>query len=243
MRPVPPHSISNDLAPCFSSLLLDQSGQGELRDVGQRTFDGIGVAGASEHVRSVPGFAAEGSSLLIEERRNIEGTELLALEAIVGKTEFRKALSCFATGIAILTTRDDRDRSCAMTVNTLTSVSLDPPLILYCLGKSAFHFDAFSRAEAFAINMLRNDQQALSDRFAREQDDDLADLRITSLVTGSPILADHLTVLDCTTHARHEAGDHIIVLGQVRAIKNAPKADPLLYFKSQYRSLRPSAVD
>ncbi|MGI9451703.1 MAG: flavin reductase family protein [Geminicoccaceae bacterium] len=169
-------------------------------------------------------------------------TELLASEAVVDETEFRKALSCFATGITILTTRDHRDRSRAMTVNTLTSVSLDPPLILYCLGKSAFHFNVFSKAEMFAVNVLRNDQQALSDRFAREQDDDLADLRTISLVTGSPILTDHLTVLDCTTHAKHEAGDHVVVLGRVRAIKHGPNADPLLYFKSQYRSFRPSAV-
>ncbi len=156
----------------------------------------------------------------------------------VSEADFRKSLSFFATGIAVVTTYAHEGRMRAMTVNTFTSVSLNPPLILYCLGKSAFHFRVFARAEAFAVNVLHSNQQILSDRFAREHDDDLADVKTGRLFTGSPILLGALTALDCVVYAKHEAGDHLIVLGEVQAIKSGPKFDPLLFFGSEYRALR-----
>ncbi|MEM7042858.1 MAG: flavin reductase family protein [Pseudomonadota bacterium] len=161
----------------------------------------------------------------------------------VSEKDFRKALGRFATGIVVITTRDAENRPRAITVNAFTSVSLDPPLVLYCLGKSAFHFGIFAEAKAFAVNMLSADQQAFSDRFAREAGDEFADLSIRNLVTGSPILPECLAVLDCKTETQHDAGDHLIVVGRVCAIDQSGDSEPLIYFESGYRGLRSSLDD
>ena len=148
-------------------------------------------------------------------------------------------MSRFATGVTVVTGRDEALRPRAITVSAFTSVSLDPPLILYCLGKTAFNFDVFADAKAFAVNILSADQQALSDRFAREAEDDFPDLPAAELATGSPVLRGCLAVLDCETQAIHEAGDHLIVVGRVRALDMPPEAEPLIYFRSRYRQLKP----
>ena len=127
----------------------------------------------------------------------------------------------------------------AITVNAFTSVSLDPPLILYCLGKLAFSFDVFAKAPAFAVNILDGDQEALSDRFAREAEDSFPDLPTIELATGSPILAGCLAALDCETEAIHEEGDHLHVVGRLTAFELPRDAEPLLYFGSRYRRLMP----
>ena len=157
----------------------------------------------------------------------------------VGEAEFRALLSRFATGISVITCRTAAGSPRAITVNAFTSVSLAPPLVLYCLGKTAYHFEAFARADSFAINLLSEAQQPLSDRFAREADDSLADLDYRISGSGDPILPESLGVLDCATYARHEAGDHLIMIGCVVAVQSGEEQDPLVYFRSSYRGLRP----
>ena len=156
----------------------------------------------------------------------------------VDEAELRLVLSKFATGITVVTGRDEELRPRAITVNAFTAVSIDPPLILYCLGKAAFNFDVFAEAEAFAVNVLSADQQALSDRFAREAEDDFPDLPVTELATGSPVLAGCIAVLDCETEAIHEAGDHLIVVGRVRALDVPRESEPLVYFRRGYCRLK-----
>ena len=165
----------------------------------------------------------------------------MASDSCVNGSAFRQALGRFATGVIVVTTRDRATGPRAITVNAFSSVSLDPPLVLFCLGKSAFHFDIFAEARSFAVNILGADQQALSNRFASEVDDDLADLSCKSLLTDSPILPGCLAALDCTTETQHHAGDHLIVVGRVVAIKaTEASGEPLLYFESGYREIRPS---
>lgn len=164
----------------------------------------------------------------------------------VDQAAFRRTLGRFATGITVVTAQDAAGRRHAMTVNAFSSVSLDPPLVLYCLGDSSFHFAALAAAETFAVNILGADQQDLSDRFAREAEDDFADLPTLGQATGSPIFARSLAALDCQTEARHRAGDHLIVVGRVAALylpdrpAGGPEtADPLIYYASAYRKLTP----
>ena len=156
----------------------------------------------------------------------------------VDEVELRGVLSRFATGITVVTGRDGEGRARGITVNAFTSLSLDPPLVLYCLDRSAFHFDVFSGAKAFAVNILAADQQALSERFACEAEDDFLDLGTIELTTGCPILADCLAALDCETEALHEAGDHLVVIGRVTGLKAQTAAEPLLYYRGGYRRLR-----
>ena len=164
---------------------------------------------------------------------------LLSSETGIDEEEFRFVLSRFATGIAVVTVCNGEDYPCAITINAFTSVSLDPPLVLFCLGKSAFNFETFAEADAFAINFLSSDQQALSDRFAREAVDHFPDLEPGSLMTGSPILSGCLGALDCTTETRYEAGDHLIIIGRVGAVDMRADLQPLVYFGSRYGELKP----
>ena len=157
----------------------------------------------------------------------------------IDEAELRAVLSQFATGITIVTGRDQDGCPRAITVNAFASVSLDPPLVLYCLGKSAFNFETFANAKAFAVNILNADQEGLSDRFAREAEDDLADLAVGELATGCPILAESLGALDCQTEVIHEAGDHLIIVGRVVALRTPREADPLLYYRSRYLRVTP----
>lgn len=168
----------------------------------------------------------------------IDKVKMVLQKSCVDETDLRFVLGHFATGITVVTGRGEDRRPCAITVNAFTSLSLDPPLILYCLDRSAFHFDVFSNAKAFAVNILSEDQQVLSERFASEADDDFPDLPVTELATGSPVLVGCLAALDCQTYAIHEAGDHLIVVGHVRALKKPHEAQPLTYFRGRYRRLK-----
>lgn len=160
-------------------------------------------------------------------------------ETNVDDAELRLVLSRFATGVVIVTARTGEGQRRAVTVNAFTSVSLDPPLVLFCLGKAAFNFDVFAHTDAFAINILSSDQQALSDRFAREAEDQFPDLALGGLATGSPVLSGCLGTLDCMTETRHDAGDHLIIVGRVAAVDVRSGGRPLLYFGSRYEELKP----
>ena len=159
--------------------------------------------------------------------------------ASVDEADFRSALGHFATGVTVVTARDGQERPRAITVSSFASVSLAPPLVLYCLGKSAFHFDAFAAAEAFAVNLLGAEAQGLSDRFAREAEDDFQGVEVSASATGCPVLPGCLAVLDCAREAMHDAGDHLIVVGRVTALAVPGGEEPLIYYRGRYRRLMP----
>lgn len=149
----------------------------------------------------------------------------------------RDVLGCFATGITVVTTRDASGRPLGLTANSFTSVSLDPPLVLFCLGRGGGSLDAFSNARHFAVNVLGAAQQALSNRFAAAIDDRFATVDWRPSFHGSPLLDHALAHIDCERHALHDGGDHLIVVGRVLTAHCAPQRDPLLYFRGRYRRL------
>ena len=151
--------------------------------------------------------------------------------------ELRSAFSDFTTGVTIVTSRDEGGSAQGITVNSFTSVSLQPPLILYCLGKSAFRYPVFSSAPVFAVNILSREQHALSERYAREVPDSCDDLALTEWSTGSPVLVDALAAFDCVQDAVHDAGDHVIIVGRVEEFRRMRADNPLVYFRSSYRDL------
>jgi flavin reductase (DIM6/NTAB) family NADH-FMN oxidoreductase RutF len=123
-----------------------------------------------------------------------------------------------------------------MTVNSFTSVSLEPPLVLVCIDHKAGVLDLFLRCEFFAINILRESQQALSERFARPGEDRFGTVDWFPGETGSPLVPGVLATLECFIFQRVNAGDHTIVIGEVvSAIRHEGR--PLLYFGSSYRTL------
>ena len=145
--------------------------------------------------------------------------------------EFRDALGCFGTGVTVVTAQSDQG-PLGMTANSFSSLSLDPPLVLWAPAKSSRRFDSFSKAEHFAIHIMGEDQDALARHFARTGDAfDGLDWSLSD--TGVPILAGCLARFECHLAATHDAGDHAILVGHVdRATFRAGKG--LIFKQGQY---------
>lgn len=149
---------------------------------------------------------------------------------------FRSVLGRFATGITIVTTRDADARDHGMTVSAFSSLSLDPPLVLVCIGHEATMAPVMATAESFAVNVLSANQEALSRRFSGKLDDRFSDVGMTRGPLGNVILSEVLASLECRVISRHPAGDHVIVIGQVESAA-AQDGRPLLYYRGGYAQL------
>lgn len=159
------------------------------------------------------------------------------------KEEFRQAMGRFATGVTIVTTRLGKHLH-GMTANAVTSLSLDPMLVLVCVDKTADTHDILSKAGVFAVNILNKDQAAISERFARKEFDGahgIEDLPHTFAVTGAPIIEGALAYLDCRTAMEHHGGDHTIFIGEVVEAREQAEGEPLLFYRGKYGEFRPSS--
>src|SRR5690348_7674402 len=150
---------------------------------------------------------------------------------------FRSALGTFATGITVVTSIGADGEPLGFTANSFNSVSLDPPLVLFSLDRTAYSLKAFEAAGVFAINILREDQEAVSVAFARALSNKWEGVRVESWVTGSPILAESLASFDCQTTSMHDGGDHVIFVGRVLQLQVRAEGRPLVYFRGAYRQL------
>jgi flavin reductase (DIM6/NTAB) family NADH-FMN oxidoreductase RutF len=149
----------------------------------------------------------------------------------------RDALGCFATGVTVVTCVDEGGQPFGLTVNSFTSVSLDPPLLLVCVAKNARCGPALMRASHFAVNVLQTGQQPASIRFSTRDEDRFGATPWSTGETGAPLLMDSLCVFECERHAVHEGGDHDMVIGRVVRASFDANLDPLLYFRGRYRRL------
>ena len=157
----------------------------------------------------------------------------------VSSEDFRRALRCFPSGVSIVTIRAGQTIH-GLTVSAFASVSPDPPVIAVIIDHKHKAYEIMERKNAaFAVNILHQDQSALSNRFAWGKDTDrFAEGSWTHAVTGAPILEDALAWLDCTIFDRHESGTHVIYLGEVQATGVAPEnTQPLVYWNRGYRQL------
>jgi flavin reductase (DIM6/NTAB) family NADH-FMN oxidoreductase RutF len=154
--------------------------------------------------------------------------------------EFRAALGRFATGVTVLTVARDDGRPHGMTVNAFASVSLEPPLVLVCLGRNALSATVIRARGRFGVSILRQEQEAASRYFAEaNQDAESAErlgIRWRNTEQGTPLLEESLAQLECSLEATHDGGDHIIVVGRVEHIV-VGDGRPLVYFRSRYSSL------
>ena len=149
----------------------------------------------------------------------------------------RDALGCFATGVTVVTCLGAEQTPAGLTVNSFTSVSLDPPLLLVCLEKTASSAPALTSATCFAINVLQTGQQPASIRFAAKGEDRFGTTPWSCGESGAPILAESLCVFECERHAVHDGGDHHLLVGRVVKASFDASLDPLLYFRGRYRRL------
>ncbi len=155
------------------------------------------------------------------------------LDAMVDVNRFRDVMSRLVTGVALVTSRLDGSVH-GLTVNAVSSVSLDPPLVLVCLDRSGNSHDPVIASGAFAVSVLASDQEELAHRFTRgTHRERFAGVEFRDGASGSPVLPDALAWLDCAIRAVHPAGDHSIVVGEVLGC-GAGKGDPLVFFRSEY---------
>jgi flavin reductase (DIM6/NTAB) family NADH-FMN oxidoreductase RutF len=152
--------------------------------------------------------------------------------------KFRDAVGTFPTGVTVITTVNAEGKPKAMTANSFTSLSLDPPLILWNVGDHADGYDDFKNAKHFAVHILHAGQQDTSNHFAKKNDDKFAGLDWSEGVAGSPVLSDYHTCIQCTMEAVHPGGDHLIIVGRVVNMDNrSESSEPLLFYKGKYRQL------
>lgn len=159
-----------------------------------------------------------------------------APEAAEDSMAFRRALGQFATGVAVVTTLGGDGAKTGLTVNSFTSVSLDPPLVLWCLGRESPSAAVFEAATHFAVNVLAADQAAVSQRFAGPTVDRFKGIETVEGLGGVPLLTDCLAQFECAVDAVHEGGDHLIFVGRVARLRRRD-GDPLVYFGGRYRTL------
>lgn len=144
----------------------------------------------------------------------------------------RQTMGRFATGVAVVTTSVDGDEH-GMTVNSLTSVSLDPPMLLVCFNKGARTEQSIEAADHFAVNILGARQEEVSNRFARRGEDHFGGLDLPTHESRMPLIPGSLAQIVCRVDRVVEAGDHVVVLGLIEDVTQREGA-PLLFFGGTY---------
>ena len=158
--------------------------------------------------------------------------------ATIHQQHFRRVCSKFATGITVVTLTRSDGSPMGLTVNSFTSVSLEPPLILVCLDLRTSALQDLGLGAAFAINVLSEDQRELSERFARfGENDRFEGIEWVEGEAGAPLLDGVLATVECTVVRRIEAGDHEIVIGEAQRA-SWHDGTPLVYFNSGYQALK-----
>jgi len=152
-------------------------------------------------------------------------------------------LGHFATGVAVVTAHSRDGRPTAMTINSFASVSLTPPLVLWSIDRGSECFDTFNSASGFGVHILSQSAQDLSRRFSRKDNHDLLGGEYTDGLSGAPILTGLPVWFDCRTSARHDGGDHVILVGEVLDLStqdvptDVADHSPLLFYRGAYRRL------
>ena len=149
---------------------------------------------------------------------------------------FRTVCGRFATGVAVVTAQVG-DEVVGLAVNSFTSVSLDPPLVLFCAARSSATWPVIRQAGSFAVNFLAADQEAVSRAFASKDGDRFADVSFRVGVTGSPVLDGAVAYLDCDIEAVYPGGDHEIVVGRVLDLAVQREVEPLVFHRGGYGRL------
>ncbi len=151
--------------------------------------------------------------------------------------EFRNALGQFSTGVCLITLQNSSNTPMALTANSFASVSLDPPLVLWSLQNNSDVFDAYAAPEYFAINVLSQQQQPLSDHYARKGQHQLLPEHFSDGSHGAPLIKHALARFECALEATHEGGDHTIIVGRVLEMSLPEQGEPLVFYAGGYRAL------
>lgn len=146
--------------------------------------------------------------------------------------DLRKCLGRFATGVTVVTCRGS-EGPCGITANSFSSVSLEPPLVLWNIAKVTNSLQAYLDAEHFAINVLAAGQRELSSHFAQSDHTVFNGIDYTTSAKGVPLLPDSVACFECRTHQVHDCGDHYIIVGEVENYRSDER-EPLLFYNGRY---------
>lgn len=152
--------------------------------------------------------------------------------------QLRRTLGLFTTGVTVVTTRDGHDEPVGMTANSFSSVSLDPPIVLWSIRKASRSHAVFTEAEHFAINVLANGQRDLAQRFAGPAEERFAAGVWRPGAGDVPVLADALARFECRRIGRVDMGDHTVLFGAVLAFAGADQP-PLVFFQGRFAAVEP----
>lgn len=157
---------------------------------------------------------------------------------------FRKALGHYASGITVITSMNDNE-PIGFTCQSFHSVSINPPLVSFSVMSSSASYPKIRQAGRFAVNILSDAQVSISNQFAQRGADKWRDVDWMTSPMGNPLIARSLHWLECDIYAEYTAGDHLIVIGEVKALTNndTSLASPLLYFKGRYCHLATPCLD
>ncbi len=150
---------------------------------------------------------------------------------------FRNAMGCFATGVTVAAAMAQDGQPAGVTVSSFTSVSLTPPLVLFCLDKQTSCLEVFKKASHFALNVLTDGQRDLSNRFASKIADKWSGIAYHKTPSGQPALPECLAVYDCQREAVHEMGDHLVFVGRIVHLACDENRRPLVYFRGNYAEI------
>ncbi|SDD12408.1 flavin reductase family protein [Actinokineospora iranica] len=154
-------------------------------------------------------------------------------------TALREVMARVPTGVAIVTTRDRHGNHHGMTVSAFCPVSLDPPLVLVCLAKSATCYAAFADNDRFAVSVLREHQAEIGRRFGSKNVDKFGPGGLVSTPSGGLVVDGALATLECVVDSRHHAGDHVITVGEIARVTFAEEARPAVYFDRAFTTVGP----
>jgi flavin reductase (DIM6/NTAB) family NADH-FMN oxidoreductase RutF len=154
----------------------------------------------------------------------------------IERNELRRVMGHFATGVTVITTLAKDGKLHGLTANAVSSLSLDPPLLIICVDKKAESYSCFEDSKVFTVNILSDDQEDLSRRFAVSGGEKFEGVAYRRGANGAPILQGALAHLECKVYAAYEGGDHTIYLGQIDEAETR-EGKPLLFFRGGYREI------
>lgn len=182
------------------------------------------------HVIAAPdAFMIDGRDARLRDRDTMDSNE----PSFDART-LRDAFGSFATGVTVVTGRDPDGNRIGLTANSFTSVSLDPPLLLFCPANTASALPALRATGRFAVNVLGANARHVSDRFAQKGVDRFAEADWEEW-DGLPVLADAKAAFSCVLHADYDGGDHRIIVGRITRLDFTPTREALLYLHGRYR--------
>lgn len=154
----------------------------------------------------------------------------------IDQAHYRQVLGHFPTGVTVVAGVSD-GKPVGLAIGSFFSVSIDPPLVGFCVGKTSNSWKAIEPTGSFCVNVLGADQEEVCRVFASKGDDKFATIGWSETESGSPVINDVLAWIDCDIDEVHDGGDHQIVVGRVRGMDVGHEGDPLVFFRGGYANL------